>query len=87
MTISVLPNREQTQLIGSQKSVRLRLNASVTLSSASSTPSSGPVRSRPTPASTPKRTTPGATALVRRSREVLPMNPSHEENVMPTPRT
>ena len=25
MTISVLPNREQTQLIGSQKSVRLRL--------------------------------------------------------------
>ena len=36
ITTSVLPNREQTQLIGSQKSLRLRLNASVTLSSHSS---------------------------------------------------
>jgi len=68
MTLSVLPKREHTQLIGSQKSVRLRLNASVTPSSAWSTAMSGPVSSSPIPVRTRKRTTPGATARVRRSR-------------------
>jgi hypothetical protein len=67
MTLSVLPNLEQTQLTGSQKGVRLRLNATVTPSSARSMALSGPVMSRPMPTTTAQSTMPGATARTRRS--------------------
>lgn len=67
ITTSVLPKRENSQLTGSQKSVRRRLKATARASSRWSRPVSVRVMSRPTPTTRPQSATPGATARMRRS--------------------
>ena len=86
MMISVLPTLDQTSVIESHRSVRLRLNAAATVSSPLSKAASGPVIRNPMPTITPEDDA-GADGPGEEVTAVFPMKPIHEEKVMPTPKT